>query len=180
MAELNLLPYKLKQRRLKKEAQKKYIFTIVPVAVILVVIFLIPLLIEAGMEKRDNDLIEQIRAKNSIVLKNNKLTNQINDIDNYIKKVNTMTTKKHMVKDDLSSLNNYIPKDIQITNLSYMDNKINLSGTTANYSSISAFVANLQQSDMYTSTTISGINNNGGKFDFNMTITISAQTSTSP
>lgn len=170
MAELNLMPYKLKQRQLKSAARKKYAVWIVLIVVILIVIFLVPLVLVNRLDAKNQDLTNQIMAKGPIVAKNKSLNNQINSTKGYIDRVNALTSSKQYMEDTTVYLQQFIPKDVTIKSLTIGNKKISIQALTANYNSATEFVANLQQADKYSSAMINSISNDGKRYTFTIDI----------
>lgn len=170
MAELNLMPYKLKQRQLKSATRKKYTAWIVIVAIVLIVIVIVPIVVVSSLDAKNEDLENQIQAKNPIMIKNISLTNQINSTKAYLNRVDALTSSKQYMKDDTTYLQQYIPKDVTIKSLSIGNKKISIQAQTVNYNSATEFVANLQQAEKYLSATLNSISSDGKKYSFTVDV----------
>ena len=130
---------------------------------VLLVLLIIPKLYLLVITSETEKISNNISSNSAIVAKNNKIIADINSYTLYNKKVETLTKVKVNVTDKVKGLQKYITKDVFLTNLLYSKGILTLNGTTADYASISSFVANLQMSQEYKNATIVSISTSNDK-----------------
>jgi Tfp pilus assembly protein PilN len=163
MSELNLIPYELKVRRVKKIKITNYISAGVIVFAVLFAIVYVPKLYLARLISEQQDMDTKIAGDSKIVQENKRILADMAKYNSYNNEVTLLTKQKVNVKDKIKSLEKYIPSDVSLTNIAYSKGMITINGSTAKYASISAFAANLQMSAEYSKARINSINNSDSK-----------------
>jgi Tfp pilus assembly protein PilN len=163
MSELNLIPYELKIKRVKRIKKINYISSGIIVLAILFAIVYIPKLYLNKLISNELDLEAKISTNTKIVKENQKLLSNIKSFNLYNKEVDLLTTQKEKVTYKIKNLEKYIPVDVSLTTITYSKGIIMISGASTNYNSISAFAANLQMSKEYPLAKINNINNSDNK-----------------
>lgn len=172
MGELNLVPYELKQKKISKIQQKKYILYGVFGLILLLVAIAAPELRFYMLNREKASLEAQIAAGAAILNESNQIKNQIDSINQYTSKVDLLSKQRVIVSSRVKGLSSYVPQDIVFKTLGYSNGIISITGATKNYNSISELGANLQMSKDYKKATISNINYNQqiGEYTFSITI----------
>ena len=168
MSELNLIPYELKAKRIKKLKTTNYISLGIIVCAILFTIVYLPKLYLNKLKSDEVDLSTKISSNSKIVLESKKL---LLDIENYNlrnNEVESLTKQTIKVTNKIKNFEKYIPSNVSLTGITYLKGTITLIGASTNYNSISAFAANLQMSTEYPTAKIQNINNSGNQTDINV------------
>lgn len=172
MAELNLIPYRIREQRRKRFLFKQYIYIAIIIFCLLFFGLYFPMGTLSGLENKSNSLKQQISVYQVTINENQSLSNQINTLNKYISEVNGLTINKISVFDRVRGIEAYIPLDIIFDSLVYDTNLITINGAASNYSSISEFAANLQMSKDYCNSKINNINYDSTNKLYKFTLTI--------
>lgn len=177
MAELNLVPYKLKESKIKKNKKKQIALILVMAIVALAAIYLIPYFRLKNMINEEESLTSEIASKSSIKIQNTKLNAEKLNYDRYITYSKMVKDQKIISETRITDLQKYIPKDLLCSNITYNMLSINLTGSSLSYNSICEFAANVRMSGKYSSVRINSIVNAndskiGYKFNINVTYKI--------
>jgi Tfp pilus assembly protein PilN len=172
MGELNLIPYKLKEKRNNRLKQIKYGLVIFTIFVLLAIAMAIPSAKLFTLQKQKSTLDSIISSDNSVLVENKKITSQIESINQYLNKVELLLKKRVILSSKVKGLGKYMPGDISVQSLGYNGGIITITGSTRNYNSISELVTNLQMSEEYSQATITNINYDKlqGTYSFSITI----------
>lgn len=179
MSELNLIPYKLKQKRVKIAQFRNYISYGIIIASIFIILVLLPNLYVTLLTSQENTISDKISQSSSVIAENKKVTMDIQSYKVFNDKVDLLTKNKVNVSDKISNIAKYKPSDLSILNIGLSKGTITISGNTTNVASISAFVASLQISKDYSSAKIVNISSTSpnsidksslGKYQFSISI----------
>lgn len=165
MSELNLIPYELKAKRIKKLRNTNYISSGIIVLAILFAIVYVPKLYLNKLNADEVELNTLISKNSKIVLENKKILLDIKNYNLRNDEVESLTKQSIKVTNKIKDFEKYIPSDISLTGITYSKGIITLMGASTNYNSISAFAANLQMSTEYPLARIQNINNVGNQID---------------
>ena len=157
MSELNLIPYKLKQKRVKASQLKNYISYGIIIASIFIMLILLPNLYVTLLTNQENTIAYKISQNSSTIAENKKVTADIQNYKLFNDKVDLLTKNKVKVSDQLSNMAKYKPKDITLLNIGLSKGAITISGNATNVTAISVFVASLQTTKDYSSAKIVNI-----------------------
>lgn len=175
MAELNLVPFKVKQKKAKELKNKQLAIVIIVVVAIMAVIYGVPKLTLIQLKRNESALTNAIISKSSVKTTNAKYRTQVENYTNYINKCDLVKKEKVIAETKITGIQSYMPKDVVCTNVSYNMKTITLTGTATNYNSVCEFVANIQMAHLYTSARINSISvSNDGKtntYNFNILVT---------
>lgn len=179
MAELNLLPKHLKEKRQQRvKIRNIIIFGLLGLSVFIYFLYipfiqLLKVRVEEGKYKKQADAMNG----KAIVENNEMLKKEIDMYKQYIDKVDYLTKSKIIVTDNLRELEPYVPKDVVFDSLAYSKIGITIDATAQKMDSISEFAANLQMSNNYKDVRISSITkvsenttNSAGKESYKFTI----------
>ncbi|MBU3110249.1 PilN domain-containing protein [Clostridium lacusfryxellense] len=165
MSELNLIPYELKAKRIKKLRNTNYISSGIIVLAILFAIVYVPKLYLNKLNSDEDNLNTKISNNSKIVLENKKLLLDIKNYNLRNNEVDALTKQTVKVTNKIENFEKYIPSTISLTGITYVKGTITIIGNSTNYNSISAFAANLQMSTEYPLAKIQNINNTGNQTD---------------
>jgi len=159
MSELNLIPYELKVKRIKKLKTINIIsYGIIAVAILFAIVY-VPKLYLNKIILNELNLDNKISSNSKIIEENKKLLLDIKNYELYDNEVASLTKQTTKVFNKIKDIEKYIPIDVSLTGFAYSKGIITLSGTSLNYSSISSFAASLQMSKEYPIANIENINN---------------------
>lgn len=171
--ELNLLPYRLKNRGIKLTDNKR-IMTIVSIVIgVLILVAVIPKLYLIKLNNDNTVLKEQITANNHFQIENDKLNKQKNDYTKQIDTADKMQKTKAYPSKWVQAIIDQLPSDVSTDSISKDKGKdvINLSGETMNSNSISTFSNKLQNSGNFTDVKILNINQDqNSSYKFTLTL----------
>lgn len=159
MAELNLLPPYLKEKKQQKIKNRNYILTGIIVFIIILLLIYIPIseLVNVKSEElRFKKQAEQTEGA-SINMENENIKKEIENYKQYIGKVEYLTKNKILVSNKIHELEQYVPVDIVFDSLTYGENGLTINATAKNLDSISEFTANIQMSGTYKNVRVSNI-----------------------
>lgn len=175
MAELNLVPFRVKQKKVKDIRNKQIATGLIILLAIMVVIYAVPKITLLQLQKTDAELTSEIDMKANVKVTNVKYKNQVENYTNYINKSDLVKKDKVLAETKINGIQKYMPKDVSCTTVSYNRATINLTGTSTSYNSICELVANIQMAHLYTSARINNISSSAaGKantFTFNILVT---------
>lgn len=159
IAELNLLPPNLKEKREKKVYTKNYILIGAIGLFIILLLFYIPisgLLKAKAIESNYKAQAEQANG-DAISTENENIKEKIEYYKQYIEKVENLAQSKVMVSNKIHELEKYIPEGIVFDSLAYGENSLTINATANSLDSISKFTVNIQLIGAYKNVRVSNI-----------------------
>lgn len=171
--ELNLMPYKLKNRGIKLTDNKKIVTMAGIVVAILILIAIIPRLYLIKLNNDNTALKEQITANNHFQIENDKLSKQRNDYLNQINTTDKIQKAKVYPSKLVQAIIDQLPPDVAINSVAKDKGKdvISMSCEAANSNSISDFSNKLQNSGKFTDVKINNINQEqSSSYKFSLTL----------
>jgi Tfp pilus assembly protein PilN len=177
MKEINLIPYHIKQTRLKRNNLIKMSVGVTLVAIFLIIGACYPYVKIKKLNNKAIELKAQIEKENISKNENTKLKTEITPLKDYIDKVDSIQKNKIAVYPGLKNIEKYLPTDVIIKSLNYSNGTINISATCKQYHSIDELLANFQESKEYRKSSVSNISsindaniNNQGGYTFTLNI----------
>lgn len=157
MAELNLLPYKYREKRNNSYKIKILVLFILLTACIFSLGIFLPQIVLSKLKEESASLKDKINTKQPILIKNKQLTTDITTIKSYTDKFDTIVAQKVLAGKMIKDLMTYIPKDVVLGNFTYSKTDITFPATTTNSYSVYAIIANLETSMQFKNSKINGI-----------------------
>lgn len=174
MSELNLIPHHIKQSRLRKAKLTQLILSILlfiallTSSVIYQYVRLNKLRTEEAVLKVQVD--KGVEAKNQ----NEVLKKEAGVLKGFIEKVDNIKGNETKSYSSIKNLERYLPKDIVIKNLNFNTGSVTATAVTKNYDSINELLANLQESEEYSESSIADIsfNSEAGEYSFSLNVIV--------
>ena len=157
MKELNLVPYKIKNEKLKKDKYQSYILYLILVIVILFAAVVIPGTNLSNLKQQEVVLQKQVQKSRVSVSENVTIQKQLSDLRNYTGKVDYLTKSKVSTTDRFEALSHNVPGDVIFTSLKYTQTGIEVNATANYYNSICEMAAQLETSKSYSKSDVSKI-----------------------
>ena len=157
MKELNLVPYKIKNEKLKKDKYQSYILYLILVIVILFAAVVIPGTNLSNLKQQEVVLQKQVQKSQISVSENVTIQKQLSDLKNYTDKVDYLTKSKVSTTDRFDALSQNVPEDVIFTSLKYTQTGIEVNATANYYNSICEMAAQLETSKRYSKSDVSKI-----------------------
>ncbi len=163
MKELNLIPYELTEKRVKKQKIKDIIAYGIILSCVLFICIYIPQMFLEKLKAEEISLKEQIAINSKIITENESLKSEIANINSYIAKVDAASKGKTIAADKIHNLTKYVPKGVSLINLSYSGSSITVNGVSNSYQAVSELTANLQMSGDYKNSRLISLSTSGDK-----------------
>lgn len=161
MSELNLIPYSLREKKIKERKIRNYSSYALILFSLLFISVYIPKLRLNSLNKDIVSLKAELTDSAPILNENKELKDKFNLVKDYIAKVDAVSKSDKSTIEKLKQLETAIPKDIIIRSLNYDKNgTLAMSGETKNYNSIAEFTANLEVSNNYKKVFVTNVTNN--------------------
>ena len=157
MAELNLIPYRIKEQRRKKFRLRQYIAVGAIVFCILFFGVYFPMGTLLSLQAEEDLLNSQIEEQKAVISENQELRMQAEQLKHYVDQVTQLDLGSQSAVVRVKGLESYIPKGISLIWLNYNDAELSMEGIASTYSEIGEFAANLQMSDDYRSAVLTEI-----------------------
>jgi len=149
MRELNLLPIEIKDVHKKRRNAILGAAALLGIIAVIIVSMLIPKIFIFALEKKENDLKEQVTLKQYISNENLKLRNKVSDFKGYFSMIDSIRSNNEKVTFKLKEISEQLPPDVAINSLNYNNEGIVIVATSKNYVALCNFTANLQLSKKY-------------------------------
>lgn len=172
MRDLNLIPYEIKDKKLKAEKNRKYVSYGILVLCLIFIIAYFPLMYSKGLEKKAAGLKDQVDSKSSIINNYNSINNKIKEINIPIGLANSTEADRVLVHDRIVKLSNTFPSGIVLISLSYQPDGILITGKSSDYNSPYELAANLELTKEFNTAKIGSINYDKDSKVYNFSITI--------
>lgn len=157
MKELNLIPYEIKEKKMKRDRNESYFIYFLLLIVILVAGVVIPGTNLSNLEHQNVLLQGQVKKAQVSVNENVTIQKQLTDLKGYTDKVDYLTKSKVSTTDRFDALEQKVPEDVIFTSLKYTPTGIDVDATASYYNSICEMGAQLETSKNYTKSEISKI-----------------------
>lgn len=172
MAELNLVPFSLKEKRRKKHFFRQYLSLGIVILCILFFGIYFPMGTLSKLNANADSLYLKVASYEDVINERESIKVAIDFFNKYANKVTSLTANKVMVADRIRGLEAYIPKEIIFDNISYNNTLITIQGNSSDFNAISEFSANLQMSQNYSKAEISNISFNKGDNTYTFSLNI--------
>lgn len=158
MRDLNLIPYEIKEIKLKKENKRKLTSYIILALCFIFVVAYFPLMYSIGLNKKAMDLKARVDSKALITENYNKVKAFITSISKPIALAEGVEKNKVYLTQTIDNLSKYIPGNLKFTTFSYQNGAIAINGESTSYNSCAEFIANLELSKEFPTAKIGNIN----------------------
>lgn len=171
--ELNLLPYKLKNKVYVIQKQRR-IGAVFGSAVLILLIIAVSLkFYEHKLQDDENKIQQQIRSDAKVITENTKLVNEKQQYLKQISLVNALEKSKVYNSEWLEEIVEQLPADVSVNSIGKDNNQTTLSvqGAAKDINSISKYSVNLQNSGSFTNVKIVSISqdsSSGYKFSISV------------
>lgn len=149
MKELNLIPYKIKEVKMKRDRYESYFIYILFLIVILIAGVVIPTTNLSNLAQQHVLLQSQVQKAQVAVSENVTIQKQLTDLKGYTDKVDYLTKSKVSTTDRFDALGKNVPTDVIFTSLKYTQTGIDITATANYYNSICEMGAQLEASKNY-------------------------------
>lgn len=157
MKELNLIPYNIKEGKVKKSKYQSYIIYLLLIIVILAAGVIIPSTNLSDLQNQEVLLQGQVKKSQASISNNASIQKELSDLKNYTDKVDFLTKSKVSTSDRFQALEQNVPKDVVFTTLKYTEIGIEINATASYYNSICEMAAELETSKNYNKSEINKI-----------------------
>jgi Tfp pilus assembly protein PilN len=174
MSELNLIPHHIKQSRLKKAKLTQLILAILLFIAVLTSVVVYQYVRLNKLRTEEAVLKVQMDKSGNEKVQNEVLKKEAAALKGFIDKVDSIKdneTKSYAV---IKNLEKYLPQDIVIKNLNFAAGSLSATAVSKNYNSINELLANLQESEEYSGSSIADIsfNSEAGEYSFSLNIIV--------
>ena len=149
MKELNLIPYKIKEDKIKRSRRQSYVIYLFLIILILITGVIIPSTKLMSLQQKGTLLEKQIQKSQVSTSENVTILKQISDLKSYTDKVDYLTKTKVSTTDRFGAIEQNVPKDVAFTELKYTQAGIDVNATASYYNSICEMAAQLETSKNY-------------------------------
>ncbi|QOX63037.1 hypothetical protein FRZ06_06625 [Anoxybacterium hadale] len=157
MAELNLIPYRMKEEQRKRYRVRQYAAAGIIIFCVLFLGLYFPMGTLLSLQTEEAALQSQIDAQKSVIEENQRLKTQTQQLKHYIQQVDKLDVEGASSVERIRGLGVYMPSGIKLIWLNYTETELSMEGASTDYSDIGEFAANLQMSDEYSNAVISEI-----------------------
>jgi Tfp pilus assembly protein PilN len=157
MKELNLIPYKIKEVKMKRDRYESYFIYLLFLIVVLIAAVVIPATNLSNLKQQEVSLQGQVQKTQVSVGENTKIQKQLTDLKSYADKVDYLTKSKVSTTDRFDALEQNVPKDVVFTSLKYTQTGFDVEATASYYNSICEMAAQLETSKNYTNSEVDKI-----------------------
>jgi len=174
MRDLNLVPYEIKEKKLKLEKNRKYTSYVILVLCIIFVLAYFPLMYSKSLENKAAGLKNQVDSKAYIINRYNEVTNSISQASKPIAIAETIDKNKVYLSNIIDNISKYTPSsNFKFTAFSYQNGDMALNGTSSNYNSCCEFIANLETSEEFAAAKLNSLtyNKDDKTYTFSIIIT---------
>jgi Tfp pilus assembly protein PilN len=157
MNDLNLMPQEIKIQEEAVIKRRNNMILLIIALIVLIVITCIPTYFQMLFNK-ENKLVESDIVKLSNVSDEvNKLTDKRKSIQEKLKILDSVTNVEIKWTDIISNISSMMPSDITVNKLNMSIEKISMECSSVSQQSIAVFLANMENSNKYSSIKIDGI-----------------------
>lgn len=157
MKELNLIPYKIKEEKIKRSRYQSYIIYLLLIIVILAAGAIIPSTNLSNLQSQEGLLQKQVKESQVSISESATIQKELSDLKNYTNKVDFLTKSKFSTSDRIKALEQNVPKDVVFTELKYTETGFDINATASYYNSICEMAAQLETSKNYNKSEINKI-----------------------
>jgi type IV pilus assembly protein PilN len=172
MKELNLIPYNMKEEKIKRSKYQSYIIYLLLIIVILAAGIIVPSTNLSNLQSQEIQLQKQVQNSKTSISDNATIQKELSDLKNYTDKVDFLTKSKVSTSDRLEALEQNVPSDVVFTELNYTETGIKIKATASYYNSICEMSAQLETSKNYTKSEINEISYDDTKSLYTFSITL--------
>lgn len=172
MRDLNLIPYEIKEKKLKSERNRKYASYVILVLCLIFAIAYFPLMYSKGIEKKAEGLKNQLDSKASIISDYNSLNAKIKEINIPIAMAGSIESSRFLVYDQIAKLSKNFPSGIVLVSASYQPGSIIINGKSSNYYDAFDLLANFELTKEFNMAKMGSINYDKDNKVYNFIITI--------
>jgi type IV pilus assembly protein PilN len=174
MTELNLIPYHIKEKRLKVLKYRQYAsYGILALCVLFMGAYM-PGMFLTEIRKQEISLKVQADAGAAVLEESSMIKQDMDNIKSYIEKVDAFSGSRVFAGERIKGIEIYIPKDVAFKSMTYSKGTIVVNAVTNNYNSIGEFCANLQMSGKYAGVRVNSVNSGSdiqSRYSFTINIT---------